>query len=72
IDGQRYNIKAKIHTISGYSAHADQRGLVNFVKRMRHQPAYIKIVHGDAAAKRALAKKYKQLLPRAKIDIPSL
>lgn len=29
-DGQRYNIRAGIHSIGGYSAHADQAGLVGF------------------------------------------
>jgi metallo-beta-lactamase family protein len=57
------------YTISGYSAHADQHGLINFVKRMRHQPKHIKIVHGDEYAKKALAKEYQQLLPNAKIEI---
>ena len=32
IDGKRIDLKAKVHTISGYSAHADQKGLINFVK----------------------------------------
>ena len=69
IDGERLDIKANVHTISGYSAHADQNGLINFVKRMRHKPSHIKIVHGDDSAKQALAEKYKQLLPNAKIEI---
>lgn len=69
IDGKRIDIKAKIHTISGYSAHADQNGLINFVKRMRHQPTHIKIVHGDESAKQALVDKYRLLLPDAKIEI---
>ncbi len=69
IDGKRIDIKAKAHTISGYSAHADQQGLINFVKRMRHKPKHILLVHGDEQAKSALAKKYQQLLPNAKIEI---
>lgn len=70
IDGERVTIEAGVHTISGYSAHADQNGLINFVKRMRHKPSNIKIVHGDDNAKQVLAKKYQQLLPNAKIEIP--
>ncbi len=70
IDGNRVDIKAKAHTISGYSAHADQQGLINFVKRMRHKPKHILLVHGDEQAKSALAKKYQQLLPNTKIEIP--
>lgn len=54
MDGLRYDINAGIHTISGYSAHADQSNLVNFVKRMRHQPKEIRLVHGDSNAKREL------------------
>lgn len=69
IDGNRIDIKAKVHSISGYSAHADQRGLINFVKRMRHKPQHIKIVHGDEYAKEALAKKYRKILPNCKVEV---
>lgn len=69
IEGKRVDIKAGVHTISGYSAHADQQGLINFVKRMRYKPAHIKIVHGDTQAKEKLAEKYQALLPEVKIEI---
>ena len=69
IGAERMNIHAGVHTISGYSAHADQKGLINFVKRMRHKPQHIKIVHGDENAKARLAEKYQQLLPNAKIEV---
>ncbi|MGM0831846.1 MAG: MBL fold metallo-hydrolase RNA specificity domain-containing protein [Pseudomonadota bacterium] len=54
IDGQRIDIKAGVTTISGYSAHADQKDLLNFVKRMRRWPHTIRLVHGDQTAKNAL------------------
>jgi len=57
IDGQKINIIAGVHTISGYSAHADQSNLVNFIKRMRYPPKKVIIVHGDEKAKRSLAGK---------------
>ena len=69
INGDKIDIKAGIHTISGYSAHADQHNLINFVKRMQHKPRHIRIVHGDDDAKHALAAKYRQLLPEAEIVI---
>jgi len=47
LDGKRYTIKAGVHTLSGYSAHADQQNLINFVKRMRVKPKEIQIVHED-------------------------
>ncbi|VXB82856.1 Metallo-beta-lactamase family protein [Pseudomonas sp. 8AS] len=59
LDGERYNVGAKIRTIGGYSAHADQQGLVDFVTQMREWPSEIRIVHGDADAKIALAEHYR-------------
>lgn len=70
LNNEKTTIKANIHTLSGYSAHADQKDLVNFVKRMRVKPADIRIVHGDDKAKQSLKRQYAQLLPEAKIMIP--
>ena len=59
-DGQRYDIRAQVHTIGGYSAHADQRGLVSFVTRMTHWPSEVRIVHGELEAKQQLATVLQQ------------
>ncbi|WP_075185469.1 MBL fold metallo-hydrolase RNA specificity domain-containing protein [Teredinibacter haidensis] len=61
IEGKRYKIRARVTTIGGYSAHADQKDLLNFVKRMRHWPSEIRIVHGDKPAKLALKRLYSDL-----------
>ena len=72
INNTRLSINAKVHTISGYSAHADQNGLIKFVTGMRKKPSYIKIVHGDDDAKAALANKYKEILgENVKVEIGS-
>ncbi|MBE0598005.1 MAG: MBL fold metallo-hydrolase, partial [Desulfuromonadales bacterium] len=47
LDGKRHDIRAQVHTLSGYSAHADQKDLVNFVRRMRRMPTEIRLVHGE-------------------------
>ncbi|SFQ41773.1 metallo-beta-lactamase family protein [Geopseudomonas sagittaria] len=64
LDGERIDMRAGIETLGGYSAHADQRGLVNFVTRMRHWPSEIRLVHGEDGAKaqlaRALHERYRQ------------
>lgn len=52
--GERVDIRAGVYTLGGYSAHAGQRDLVNFVKRMRVRPGVVRIVHGDDGAKLAL------------------
>lgn len=70
INNEKIYINAAVHTISGYSAHADQKGLIRFVTGMKKKPKLIKIVHGDDEAKATLAKKYQALLgDKTKIEI---
>ncbi|MDP2244999.1 MBL fold metallo-hydrolase [Pseudomonas sp.] len=61
LDGERYKIGAKINTIGGYSAHADQKGLLGFVTRMRHWPSQVRIVHGETGAKHEFGERLKAL-----------
>ncbi len=70
LDGQRYPIRAGIHTLGGYSAHADQKDLLNFIGRMRHKPRQVRLVHGDAGAKQALAAAIRQRHPNTEVIIP--
>ncbi len=64
LDGERIDIRAGITSIGGYSAHADQKGLVDFVTGMQQWPSEIRVVHGDVGAKGALGARlhegYKQ------------
>ncbi|MHB0805210.1 MBL fold metallo-hydrolase RNA specificity domain-containing protein [Stutzerimonas nitrititolerans] len=64
LDGERFDIRAGISSIGGYSAHADQNGLVDFVTGMQQWPTEIRVVHGEKRAKQALGAQlhasYKQ------------
>ena len=64
LEGKRYTIKAGVNTISGYSAHADQQDLLNFIKRMRRWPSKVILVHGDKRARQTLAEKIEALAKR--------
>jgi metallo-beta-lactamase family protein len=70
LDGQRIEIRAGVETLSGYSAHAGQRDLVRFVRRMRHPPREVRLVHGEAGAKRALKKEIEALGQGIEVLIP--
>jgi len=70
LDGERIDIRARVHTLAGYSAHAGQRDLLAFVKRMRKPPSEIRIVHGDDQAKQALAREMRQRFPNSRVLIP--
>jgi len=53
-DNHKIPINARIHVMSGFSAHSDQTGLLNFVQSMPQKPGAIKLVHGEADAQIAL------------------
>ena len=55
------NVNARVHVLSGYSAHADQAGLINWVRSMPEPPGKIKLVHGEPRAQKALAKALSDL-----------
>ena len=56
LDGERLDIRAGIHTLSGYSAHADRDDLTRFILRMRHLPEEVRLVHGEDATRQAFAE----------------
>jgi metallo-beta-lactamase family protein len=70
LDNEWIDIRAGIFTMSGYSAHADQANLVNFIKRIYKKPSEVRVVHGDDEAKEALVKKLKAVVPDAKVWVP--
>jgi metallo-beta-lactamase family protein len=71
LEGERIDIRAGIHTLGGFSAHADQKDLLNFVGRMRTPPRQVRIVHGDDAAKATLAALLKKRHPAIEVVIPT-
>ena len=70
LDGQRFDIRAGVHTLGGFSAHADQLGLLNFIGRMHTPPKQVRLVHGDDDAKRTLAALLRQRHPGVEVVVP--
>ncbi|KIY41304.1 beta-lactamase [Pseudomonas sp. 10-1B] len=54
LDGEMYEIRAKVVTLGGYSGHADQAGLVRFA--LGCNARRIVLVHGEGRAKQMLAQ----------------
>jgi len=69
LDGSKKTIRAAVHTVSGYSAHADQSNLVNFVGRMRHKPKEVRLVHGEEEARQSLAAEITRFFPGIKVTL---
>tara|TARA_R100000049_G_C1957034_1_gene115372 strand:- start:1453 stop:3120 length:1668 start_codon:yes stop_codon:yes gene_type:complete len=70
LDGERYDIRAQVHQVGGYSAHAGQSDLLRFVEGIPDAPKQIRVVHGDDDAKRALQAKLKQMVPGTEVLVP--
>ncbi|TDE06264.1 MBL fold metallo-hydrolase RNA specificity domain-containing protein [Flavobacterium hiemivividum] len=47
IYGKYYPVEAKIHEIEGLSAHADQKGLLNWLSELENKPTKVFLVHGE-------------------------
>jgi metallo-beta-lactamase family protein len=70
LDGERYDIRARIHTLGGYSAHADQQNLLDFIGAMSPLPQEVILVHGEAGAKRGLQVAIEAHFSGMKVRIP--
>lgn len=60
LEGVEVAVQAQIHSLSGYSAHADQQELLAFVRGMAAPPRAIRLVHGEPEAQRALAAELRK------------
>ena len=59
IRGEELAVKAKIFTIGGFSGHAGQDQLVDWVKGFAHEGMHTFLVHGEEKAQTALAARLK-------------
>ena len=66
IFGEEIAVNARVEYIEGYSGHADQEGLMNFIYSFISKPKHIFLVHGEENGQNVLAEKIKQ---EAKIDV---
>ena len=56
IFGQEIPVNASIHTMGGFSAHADQRGLIEWFDTVAPAKPRLIITHGEDSARKALSK----------------
>ena len=54
LEGERLMIRSKVHVLTGYSAHADQKGLLEWVGAMPGKAGEVRLVHGGEKARRVL------------------
>ncbi len=60
IMGDKYAVNSRIESIHGYSAHADQNGLIKWISTTSKKPRNVFLVHGEADSKQALQAKLSE------------
>ena len=60
IFGEEIAVNARVEYIEGYSGHADQEGLMNFIYSFIEKPKHIFLVHGEEESEEVLKNKIEQ------------
>jgi metallo-beta-lactamase family protein len=56
-------VRAKIHTIGGFSAHADQKELLGWLGHFKNPDLHVFVIHGEESASLAFARSIQQAFP---------
>jgi metallo-beta-lactamase family protein len=60
IHGEKVAVKAKVHTMGGFSAHAGQTDLLNWFSSLAASKPRVILTHGEDGPREALAKQIRQ------------
>ena len=72
IFGMEYHLEAEVVTLNGFSAHADQPGLLGWAQAFKKPPEQTFVVHGEPEAAQVLATRLRDDLGYKGVMIPSL
>ena len=70
IMGKEINVRASVHTIGGLSAHADQAGLLQWLRGFEKPPEKTFVIHGEPNAANNFAKVIQEELSWQHVVIP--
>ncbi|MBX3063841.1 MAG: MBL fold metallo-hydrolase [Anaerolineae bacterium] len=72
IFGESYRLRAQVEKISGFSAHADRKALLDWAGSYKKKPVRTFLVHGEDAPLNALAEGLKKETGFERVEIPDL
>jgi metallo-beta-lactamase family protein len=70
IFSEPYTVKAKIHTLGGFSGHADQNELIEWLRPQMHEGLRVALIHGEESATLAFQEKVKSIFPKLDVFVP--
>lgn len=65
IFGEEISVNCNVYSIEGFSSHADQRGLIEWVKAFKKKPKMVYLVHGEEDSSKELS-----LLMASELGLP--
>ncbi|MFH1059368.1 MAG: MBL fold metallo-hydrolase [Pseudomonadota bacterium] len=65
-------VNAHIHTIGGFSAHADQGELLAWLKELAHPGLSVYLMHGEEPSAQAFRKLASEQLPQLRFHLPRI
>ena len=71
IFGQPVPVRARIYTVGGLSAHADQAALLDWLRGFHKPPGHTFVVHGEAAAAANFATAIREQLGWPEVCLPT-
>ncbi|MCJ7656364.1 MAG: MBL fold metallo-hydrolase [Candidatus Atribacteria bacterium] len=71
IFGEEIQVNAGIHSLEGFSGHADREGIIQWIKSFKNKPKKIFVVHGEEEATKEISRKIEEEL-KIKTHIPEL
>ncbi|MDD5013741.1 MAG: MBL fold metallo-hydrolase [Atribacterota bacterium] len=71
IFGEKIQVNAEIHSLEGFSGHADKEGIIWWIKGFKNKPQKIFVVHGERGATEEISRKIEEEL-KIKTHIPEL
>ena len=60
--GDQIHVEAEIYNLEGFSGHADQKGLFDWLSGFEKKPSQVFLVHGEEKSKQTFAKLIKEKL----------
>ena len=63
-------VRAKVHTIGGFSAHADRQELLNWIGHFKNPKMRIYIIHGEESTSLSFAEAIQKAYP-FKVEVPN-
>ena len=72
IFGEQVPVRARIYTVGGLSAHADQATLLGWLRGFHKPPEHTFVVHGEAGASASFARAIEEQLGWKEVHLPRL